>query len=194
MAELTMPPVEELERQAREIVADYYRSCGSDDMAADVLGENWTHRSSAGEGKLIQAIGRGLAAARAGLAGVENMRERGSDLSALRKANIDRQAIWCPDELPDLSFRGNELSGETGEACNVIKKLERERHGWRGSRDTKEHLAEELADVVICADLCALTAGIDLATAVVAKFNATSDKVGIPVKLRSIPTEGGDHD
>ena len=119
----------------------------------------------------------------------EGMVSAPGDLSLLRKANIERQTIWCPDEMPDLSFRGNELSGEVGEACNVIKKLERERHGWRGSRDTKEHLAEELADVVICADLCAITAGIDLASAVVAKFNATSDKVGIPVKLPAAPTK-----
>jgi NTP pyrophosphatase (non-canonical NTP hydrolase) len=113
----------------------------------------------------------------------------GGDLSALRAANIKRQVLWCPDEAPDLSFRGNELGGEVGEALNVIKKLERERHGWRGSRDSTEHLAEELADVVICADLCAITAGIDLASAVVAKFNATSDKVGIPVHLASPPSQ-----
>lgn len=107
----------------------------------------------------------------------------GLTLTALHQANIDRQAEWCPDQVPDLSFRGNELAGETGEACNVIKKLERERQGWRGSRATLNELAEELADVVICADLCAVTAGIDLSAAVVAKFNATSDKVGISVRL-----------
>ena len=104
-------------------------------------------------------------------------------LPTLREANIARQAAWCPDQVPDLSFRGNELGGEVGEALNVIKKLERERHGWRGSRDTVEHLAEELADVVICADLVAITAGIDLDAAVVAKFNATSEKVGLPHRL-----------
>lgn len=107
----------------------------------------------------------------------------GLTLRALHTANIDRQAEWCPDQVPDLSFRGNELAGETGEACNVIKKLERERQGWRGSRATLNDLAEELADVVIRADLCAVTAGIDLDAAVVAKFNATSDKVGISVRL-----------
>lgn len=106
-------------------------------------------------------------------------------LSDLHAANIARQAEWCAggDPEPDLAFRGNELAGETGEACNVIKKLERERHGWRGSRATKEQLAEELADVVICADLCAVTAGIDLGEAVAAKFNATSEKVGLTTKL-----------
>src|ERR1051326_2562917 len=94
-------------------------------------------------------------------------------LRALRRANIERQAAWCPDEVPDLMFRTNELAGETGEVCNVAKKLERERKGWRGTRDTTEHLAEELADVVICADLVAINAGINLDEAVIAKFNAT---------------------
>lgn len=104
-------------------------------------------------------------------------------LKALRAANVERQALWCPEQIPDLSFRGCELAGEVGEVCNVIKKLERERFGWIGSRDTVEHLAEELADVVICADLVAISAGIDLDAAVIAKFNATSEKVGLPTRL-----------
>ncbi len=95
-------------------------------------------------------------------------------ISRLQAAHVIRQAEWCPDQLPDLSFRGNEMAGEVGEACNVIKKLERERHGWRGSRDTVDHLGEELADVVHTAILCAITAGIDLAPFVVKKFNDTS--------------------
>lgn len=106
-------------------------------------------------------------------------------LADLRQCNVDRQAAWCPDQVPDLSFRGNELAGEVGEACNVIKKLERERQGWRGSRASREQLAEELADVVICADLAALTAGVNLMAAVKAKFDATSDKVGLPHRLAS---------
>lgn len=105
------------------------------------------------------------------------------DLRDLHAANIARQAEWCPDQVPDLSFRGNELGGECGEAQNVIKKLERERQGWRGSRATKDDLADELADVVICADLCAVTAGIDLGAAVRRKFNATSEKQGLSVFL-----------
>lgn len=101
----------------------------------------------------------------------------------LREANAKRQREWCPDQTPDLSFRGNELAGETGEACNVIKKLERERQGWRGSRATREQLAEELADVIIVADLIALDLGIDLGEAVRAKFDATSAKYGLNVKI-----------
>lgn len=96
----------------------------------------------------------------------------------LRSANVARQAAWCPEQIPDLSFRGNELAGETGEVCNVIKKLERARQGWRGSRDTVEHLAEELADVVICADLIGIAAGIDLERAVVESSTLRRSKLG----------------
>lgn len=109
----------------------------------------------------------------------------GSALSfnALRAANIKRQLEWCPDQTPAMSFRGNELAGETGEACNIIKKLERERHGWRGTRATREQLAEELADVVIVADLIANEAGIDLGESVRSKFNSTSLKYGLSVQI-----------
>ena len=106
-------------------------------------------------------------------------------LRDLREANAARQKEWCPDQMPDLLFRGNELGGECGEAQNVIKKLERERLGWAGSRATVDDLADELADVVICADLTALTAGIDLNAAVARKFNATSEKVGLCTRLTS---------
>jgi NTP pyrophosphatase (non-canonical NTP hydrolase) len=109
----------------------------------------------------------------------------GLSISDLQRAHVERQEEWCPDQKPDLSFRGNELGGECGEAQNVIKKLERERHGWRGSRDTIEHLAEELGDVIHCAVLCAITAGIDLEPAVIAKFNATSEKNGLASRVPS---------
>jgi len=101
----------------------------------------------------------------------------------LREANQSRQAEWDPDASISLEYRGNELAGEVGEACNVIKKLARERLGIRGSRDTVDHLAEELADVIICADLIAMAEGIDLTRAVADKFNATSEKVGLVTRM-----------
>ncbi|MDQ0314813.1 MazG-like family protein [Amorphus orientalis] len=104
----------------------------------------------------------------------------------LRSANETRQAEWDPDDRITLAYRGNEMAGEVGEACNVIKKLERERLGIAGSRATLAQLAEELADVVICADLIAMQAGIDLlGEAVPAKFNATSEKTGLRTRLAS---------
>ncbi|WP_312139380.1 MazG-like family protein [Brevundimonas sp.] len=105
----------------------------------------------------------------------------------LRAANIARQAEWDPSAKISLSYRGNELAGETGEACNIIKKIDRERLGIRGSRETVEHLGEELADVVICADLVAMAEGIDLDAAIQAKFNATSEKVGLSTRLLLAP-------
>lgn len=119
----------------------------------------------------------------------------------LRKANIARQAEWCPDQKPDLSFRANELAGETGEVIerlheliaflaiasgkvsNVAKKLERERHGWVGSRETVAHLSDELGDLVTCADLTAMVLGIDLGQAVESKFNAVSEKNGLATRM-----------
>lgn len=105
----------------------------------------------------------------------------------LRDANIARQAEWDRDSQISLSYRGNELAGETGEACNEIKKIERERLGIRGSRTTREKLAEELADVIICADLIAMAEEIDLDAAVAAKFNKTSIGVGLKTRLLRHP-------
>lgn len=109
-------------------------------------------------------------------------------LTALRQGHLARVLEWWPGVQPDLSFRGNELAGEAGEACNVIKKLERERLGRRGSRATVQDLADELADVVIVADMIACAAGFELGPAIVAKFNATSEKYGLATR---IPLSGG---
>jgi NTP pyrophosphatase (non-canonical NTP hydrolase) len=103
----------------------------------------------------------------------------------LRAANVARNAEWDPENRITLAFCGVELAGETGEACNIIKKMERERLGIRGSRATTDQLAEELADVVICADLAAMRAGIDLDAAVRKKFNATSEKYGLSVRMET---------
>lgn len=105
-------------------------------------------------------------------------------LADLREANVTRDIEWN-GEGPrlDAAFRGVELAGEVGEACNVIKKLERARRGLKGSKDTLEHLGEELADIVICVDLVAMTYGLDLSEAIRNKFNATSEKVGLKTRL-----------
>ncbi len=104
-------------------------------------------------------------------------------LPTLREAIAVRQIEWDANNDITLAYRGNELAGEVGEACNVIKKLERERIGIRGSRATIEQLAEELADVVICVDLIAMHVGVDLDAAVRRKFNATSEKYGLKTRV-----------
>lgn len=103
----------------------------------------------------------------------------------LREVSQARQREWYGDKMGSitLSYRGNELAGEVGEACNIIKKIEREQMGVGGSRATPEQLAEELGDVVLCVELIAAQLGIDLAAAVISKFNKTSAAYGLKTRL-----------
>jgi site-specific DNA-methyltransferase (adenine-specific) len=65
-----------------------------------------------------------------------------------------RQAEWDPErKRSSLASLGNELAGETGELCNALKKAERELLGLPGSRVTVGEIADEIADVIIVADL-----------------------------------------
>jgi len=82
-----------------------------------------------------------------------------------------------------IMFDALELGGEVGELLNVVKKMEREDRGWRGSRAAPDDFADECADVLICLDKLARRKGVDLADATARKFNATSDKVGLSQKL-----------
>jgi len=104
-------------------------------------------------------------------------------LHVLRKANIHRDLEWNPKNLLTPVFRGCELAGEIGEACNLLKKIERERLGLVGSRATMEHLGEELADGIICIDLIAMDFNINLIEAVQKKFNKTSTERNLNVFL-----------
>lgn len=108
-----------------------------------------------------------------------------NEFRKLAIANAARQQEWDPNNKVTIAYRGNELAGEVGEACNVLKKLERERLGIRGSRATKEQAAEELADVIICASLIANDLSLDLWPAVIAKFNKTSEAYSLETKLEA---------
>lgn len=126
------------------------------------------------------------------------------EFTALRDANHTRQKEWDPMNMISTAYRGNEFGGEVGEAVeeliahllnmlrlskaagklqNLVKKLEREKLGIPGSRTSHAELAKELADVIICTDLIAMDAEIDLWEAVRSKFNATSEKVGLKTKI-----------
>jgi len=106
----------------------------------------------------------------------------GDLLRQVQVATTARAKEWGSVET-SLSFRGNELAGEAGEACNFIKKMERQRLGMAGGVNTSTGLAKELADVIICTVLVASKAGINLFDAVPAKFNETSDKHGFTTKM-----------
>jgi NTP pyrophosphatase (non-canonical NTP hydrolase) len=84
------------------------------------------------------------------------------------------------------------LAGESGEACDAVKKLRRLDDGKNTAKDPQTHahainnIASELADTVIYADLLAARLGIDLGQAVIDKFNAVSDLRGSSIKLKPI--------
>lgn len=110
--------------------------------------------------------------------------------AALRKANAARKIRWHgeADEWSGADW-SNAMCGEAGEAANVVKKLRRHETHTGTAYNTPEivallpMLAEELADVVTYADLLAHKYGIDLAAAVVAKFNRVSAAQDFPERL-----------
>lgn len=100
------------------------------------------------------------------------------------QATVDERAKHIdPDKLLGILFFAVELGGEAGEALNVVKKMERERLGIDGSRDTVDHLAQELADTIVTACNVARCAGIDLTEAIRTTFNASSEKWGLKIRL-----------
>lgn len=108
-------------------------------------------------------------------------------LKKLRQANIKRQEEWPGSDQIDLSFRGLELAGETGELCNLLKKLVRLENDIIGTKETEQELIaaieDEIADVIIVLDLLALYLDIDIAKATINKFNKTSEKQNLETRL-----------
>jgi NTP pyrophosphatase (non-canonical NTP hydrolase) len=78
-----------------------------------------------------------------------------------KKAKLIHELVvkrWPPYSDEDQRFLALALAGEVGEFCNVVKKL------WRGDNlpTAQAMLEEELADIRIYLELCALSFGIDL--------------------------------
>lgn len=107
----------------------------------------------------------------------------------LRETNLTRCNRWHPEGINSwsLSDWAVAMMGEAGEACNVVKKLNRYRDALTGNaedeRELREKLADEIADTMIYLDLLATAAGIELERAVVRKFNAVSVRNGFPERL-----------
>lgn len=103
----------------------------------------------------------------------------------LRSTNVPRCGdVFHPLMGWTIERWGLALGGEAGEALNKMKKLVRFEEGMQGPTESLERqdyvdaVAEELADIIIYADLAAARLGINLGMAVRDKFNQTSKERG----------------
>ncbi len=79
------------------------------------------------------------------------------------------------------------VTGELGEAANVLKKV---RRGDFTINQAMPELADELADVATYLDILANQCGIDLGKAIIEKFNRVSERVDSNVFIRA---DGSDY-
>ncbi len=101
----------------------------------------------------------------------------------LREVNVRRcEESFFPLDSWSVADWMIALTGEVGEAANLIKKKR------RGEPVATADIADELADAVTYLDLLAARLGIDLGQAVALKFNAVSERVGSPVRLAVDPS------
>lgn len=102
-----------------------------------------------------------------------------NDFSEINKKRCN---VWHPNGINSWSASDwmTALTGEVGEAANIIKKLNRIRDGLVGNTETKDQLIislrKELADIFIYLDLLSTSFGVDLQRAVIDKFNETTNK------------------
>ena len=106
---------------------------------------------------------------------MEALRQRAVEWNATQPAGTQGKI--------DLTFRALELAGELGEACNIAKKIARERLGLRGKRATKEQLAYELGDAMICVLNICIDEDIDPEKAIITAFNNKSEEMGFKTRI-----------
>lgn len=112
--------------------------------------------------------------------------------SQLTQANLKRAVRWHKGGIEEWSVNDwlAAFGGEAGEALNAGKKHRRilgglQQHGDIpiDIEDAEKKIMEELADTVIYADLVASRLGRSLGDAIIAKFNAISEREGFPERL-----------
>jgi NTP pyrophosphatase (non-canonical NTP hydrolase) len=114
------------------------------------------------------------------------------DFTHITETNASRRDRWH-SEADDWTGAdwSNAMCGEAGEAANVVKKLRRRETSIGSTYNTPETdellpaLAEELADVILYADLLASHYGLNLEEAIITKFNRVSEAQGFPERLNA---------
>ncbi len=120
--------------------------------------------------------------------------ERNSFLHRLRRINRERRLHWHPEDAPvetqwSSGDWSNAMMGEAGEAANVVKKIRRLETGVKARNSYSSFsmlvmdLGDELADMIIYADILAERYNIDLEAAIIRKFNAVSEREGFNERL-----------
>lgn len=100
------------------------------------------------------------------------------------RINYERSREWTDTDQFDWTSADwmIALIGEVGEACNIMKKLQRASSGMRGNNESilelQEALRAEVADIMTYLALFASHNNIDLEAEVISKFNAVSRKHG----------------
>jgi hypothetical protein len=84
---------------------------------------------------------------------------------------------------------GARLGALTGRVCNQLKKLEREKRGWPGSKGSMQALNLDMVYLAATINRVAIDCDFMLSDAVQRKFNATSQKVGLQTRLGTDTTE-----
>ncbi len=79
------------------------------------------------------------------------------------------------------------VTGELGEAANLLKKV---RRGDFPLSEVREEIGNELADVATYLDILANQCEINLGNAIINKFNVVSDRVGSNIYIRG---DGSDY-
>ncbi len=72
------------------------------------------------------------------------------------------------------------LAGETGELCNMVKKI---RRGSKTMKQLKRAISKELADIQLYLCLTSKAMDIDLEQATIDKFNEVSKRLGSKQRL-----------
>ncbi len=120
-------------------------------------------------------------------------------LNELKKVNEKRSIEGFGIKLNDwnLSQWSNAIAGETGELCNIVKKVERgdyhkrpenasdnpEYNNAYAAAQYREEIGKEAADIVIYLDLLCKREGLDLGAEIVKKFNEVSKRVNCNVVI-----------
>jgi len=114
----------------------------------------------------------------------------GLKFEELRIANVtrlpqfkDKNGRIC--HLPDGSDWSdaqwlNAITGELGELCNLVKKIDR---GDYTKIELIDELCDELADIQTYLDITAFRLGVDLGAATRKKFNKVSERIDCDVRL-----------